>query len=210
MRTMEKTNNQVQVIGRLDGDFQYSHMMYEEVFYRNTIKTTRISGKKDIVPILVSEKILKTIQPNKGDIVEVKGHFRSYNQKDLNGRSHLILNVFVREMNILDEYNSEDENIIKITHGFICKPPIFRKTPLGRDITDLMVAVNRQYIKSDYIPCIVWNEDAVLAASLQVGDEIQFKGRIQSREYMKKFPDSGKEEERIAYEVSINKLCKIG
>ena len=97
--------------------------------------------------------------------------------------------------NPLDEYNSEDENIIKITHGFICKPPIFRKTPLGRDITDLMVAVNRQYIKSDYIPCIVWNEDAVLAASLQVGDEIQFKGRIQSREYIKKPPDSGKEEE---------------
>ena len=209
MRTMEKTNNQVQVIGRLDGDFQYSHMMYEEVFYRNTIKTTRISGKKDIVPILVSEKVLKTIQPNKGDIVEAKGHFRSYNKKDLDGRSHLILNVFVREMNILDEYNSEDENIIKIAHGFICKPPIFRKTPLGRDITDLMVAVNRQYIKSDYIPCIVWNEDAVLAASLQVGDEIQFKGRIQSREYIKKFPDSGKEEERIAYEVSISKLCKM-
>lgn len=197
-------NNKVEISGELCGRFEYSHEVYGEGFYSNKLKIDRISGESDFIPITVSERMIAVDADDwNGVLVAIKGQFRSYNKhEDRNNK--LILSVFVREIEILDELPSNNSNSI-VLDGYICKEPIYRKTPLGREIADLFLAVNRPYGKSDYIPCISWGRNARFASCFEIGNHLKICGRIQSREYRKKISDT-ETETRTAYEVSVSKL----
>ena len=201
------TNNDVRLAGKIVDGFKYSHEMYGEAFYLTTIEAKRMSGSVDEIPVTVSERLIDVTHSAIGKVVEIKGQFRSYNKHNENGTSNLILSVFARELRELEESESIDlqnDNRIHID-GYICKPPIYRKTPLGREIADILVAVNRPYGKSDYIPCIAWGRNARFAGGLEVGSHLQICGRVQSREYTKKV-DEESVEKRVAYEVSVSKI----
>lgn len=170
------------------------------------ISVSRLSDSYDVIPVMVSERLINVEEPIEGRFLVVNGQFRSYNRHEEN-KNRLLLSVFAREVFLYDE--APDESEIKPNYiyldGFVCKPPIYRKTPLGREIADLLLAVNRPYGKSDYIPCICWGRNARFAESFAVGGHIQLWGRIQSREYQKKLSET-EFEKRIAYEVSVSKL----
>ncbi|MBQ3782271.1 MAG: single-stranded DNA-binding protein [Lachnospiraceae bacterium] len=197
-------NNQVSVAGQVVSEFEFSHEVFGEGFYYLYIKVERLSESYDIIPLMISERLLDVEQDYRGKVIEVLGQFRSYNRHEAN-HNRLVLSVFAREVNISQAENAD----IKPNHiylaGYICKNPVYRKTPLGREIADLLVAVNRPYGKSDYIPCICWGRNARYAEKFQVGEHIQLWGRIQSREYQKKISET-ESERRIAYEVSVSKL----
>lgn len=197
-------NNQVSVAGEVVSDFTYSHEVFGEGFYYLYIKVGRLSESYDIIPLMISERLLDVNKDYRGQYIEVLGQFRSYNRHEAN-HNRLVLSVFAREVNLCQEEGEE----IKPNHiylaGYICKMPVYRKTPLGREIADLLVAVNRPYGKSDYIPCICWGRNARYAEKFQVGEHIQLWGRIQSREYQKKISEE-EAERRVAYEVSVSKL----
>ena len=197
-------NNQVTLSGEITSNFEFSHEIYGEGFYTAMLSVKRTSTVEDIIPIMVSERLVDVKADWTGRFVKVSGQFRSYNKHEGN-RNRLILPVFVREFEEFEELPfTEDENHISLD-GYICKPPVYRKTPLGREISDILLAVNRPYGKSDYIPCIAWYRNAVFASGLQVGTRLKIEGRIQSREYVKKISDD-KTETRTAYEVSVSKL----
>ena len=197
-------NNQVMVMGEIVSDFTYSHEIYGEGFYMVEMKVQRLSDSTDIIPIMVSERLLDVNEDYRGCIVVVSGQFRSYNRHEEH-KNKLVLSVFAREIEFLDElWESTKTNQIFLD-GYICKEPVYRKTPLGREIADLLLAVNRPYGKSDYIPCICWGRNARYASGFQVGDRCLVWGRIQSREYMKKVSED-EIERRVAYEVSVSKL----
>ena len=198
-------NNQAVLAGEAVSEFQFSHEVFGEGFYLLYLKVARLSEAGDVVPLLVSDRLINVHESILGKQLEAKGQFRSYNKHEEN-QNHLILSLFVREIRFLDEgEKSQKPNSIYLD-GFICKPPVYRMTPLGREIADLLVAVNRAYGKSDYIPCIAWGRNARFVKNLQVGDRIALSGRIQSREYQKKI---GEYEVRTmtAYEVSVSKLA---
>lgn len=195
-------NNKVFLCGRIKSEPTFSHEVMGEGFYDLLLGVQRLSGQEDDIPVTISERIMGDMPLDVGNMLGVSGQLRSYN-KIVDGRSKLVLRVFVRE---LGEGDEENPNYIEI-EGFVCKPPIFRTTPFGREICDLLVAVNRAYNKSDYIPAIAWGRNARYAENFEVGDKIVATGRIQSRTYQKVLPD-GTSEERIAYEVSIGKLEK--
>lgn len=196
--------NKVIMEGKVKGELEFSHSIYGEGFYNTYIEIPRLSEIKDVLPITISERLIKGIELKKSDNVLIDGQLRSYN-KTLNGNNKLILITFVKEIKIITQ-NQEIKNPNQIyLDGFICKKPIYRSTPFGREITDLLIAVNRPYNKSDYIPCIAWGRNARFAEKLEVGQRIKIWGRIQSREYQKKFP-SGEIINKIAYEVSISKM----
>lgn len=200
MRTT--ANNKVRIAGQILGNFEYSHTLSGESFYLGKIRTERTSGFADIVPIMVSERLVHVDCTWDGIYVEVEGQFRSYNKQE-GDRKKLMLTVFVTSLaQLQDVFFSE--NVIELD-GFVCKEPSFRTTPSGREISDLLLAVNRAYGKCDYIPCIVWGRNASFAASLGVGTRIRLEGRIQSREYKKKIGEE-EFERRVAYEVSITTL----
>ena len=195
-------NNKARIVGEIVGQFEYSHEVFGENFYIGQLKIERTSGILDFIPITVSERMVDVSADWNGIFVEIEGSFRSYNKKDEEKRK-LLLSVFVRDFNQLENasYNDNDVEL----DGYICKEVIYRKTPLGREVADLLIAVNRPYGKSDYIPCIAWGRNAVYSAELEVGTRIKLYGRIQSREYAKRI--SGTETEtRTAYEVSVSKL----
>lgn len=197
-------NNLVTVAGKVISELEYSHEVYGEGFYSFILEVPRLSDSNDKIPITISERLISRDKISKGSILEIEGQFRSYNNYTKEGNK-LILTVFAREVEVL-----EDENRIKnpnqiYLNGYICKKPIYRTTPFGREITDLLLAVNRPYNKSDYIPCIAWGRNARYSANLSVGDNIKLWGRIQSREYQKKC-SSGEIITKIAYEVSISKM----
>lgn len=200
-------NNQVTLSGEIVENFKFSHEIFGEGFYTAMLASERTSGKKDIIPIMVSDRFVDTGADWIGRFVKISGQFRSYSRHE-EGRNRLVLSVFAQEFEDITEYQIEFEfrhdNEIFID-GCICKPPIYRKTPLGREITDILLAVNRPYGKSDYIPCICWGRNARYISGFNVGDNVQFWGRIQSREYTKKISENDVEE-RIAYEVSVNKM----
>ena len=197
-------NNKVTVIGEIISDFSFSHETYGEKFYTFGVSAARTSGYEDVIPVMISERLIDTQQSYIGQYVQIEGHFRSYNRHE-NGENRLILSVFVVEYSFIDAVvTGESCNQIEL-NGYICKQPTYRKTPLGREISDVLLAVNRNYGKSDYIPCITWGRNARFTAGLTVGTEIQVFGRIQSREYVKKISET-EAEHRIAYEVSISKL----
>ena len=197
-------NNVVQLSGIVAEEPVYSHSVFGEGFYETKVEVERLSGQKDLIPVTVSERLLGGGEFDKGSYVGISGQFRSYN-KLADGRSRLMLTVFVRETGAELMPNT---NKIELT-GFICKPPIYRTTPFKREIADILIAVNRAYNKSDYIPCIAWGRNARFADSLAVGDKVELTGRIQSREY-KKTDASGAEIIRTAYEISVNRLSYAG
>lgn len=198
-----KMTNQAIVAGEVISDFQFSHEIFGEGFYRLRIKVKRLSDAFDEIPLLISDRLVDVNQSYIGKKLEAKGQFRSYNKHE-NERNHLILSLFVRELEWIDSYENHKPNYIMLD-GYICKEPIYRMTPLGREICDILLAVNRAYGKSDYIPCICWGRNARFAGNLEIGSHIQVLGRIQSRKYQKKM---GENEVicRIAYEISVNKL----
>ena len=207
----EQENNKVTLGGEIVRNFEFSHEVYGEGFYTAMLASERTSGKKDIIPIMVSERIVDAEADWIGLNVDISGQFRSYNKHE-NGRRHLELSVFVREFEDITEerdFGIEDENFIFLD-GYICKPPIYRKTPLGREIADILLAVNRPYGKSDYVPAICWGKNARFASGLGVGTRLQIDGRIQSRIYHKKMENGEPEPiERTAYEVSASKLTVV-
>ena len=197
-------NNQVSIAGKVASGFQFSHEVFGEGFYILDVEVKRLSDSSDIIPLMVSERLMDVTRDYRGTYIEVIGQFRSYNKHEQE-KNKLVLSVFVREVKVCEEdYESLKPNSIFLD-GYICKPPIYRKTPLGREIADLLLAVNRPYGKSDYIPCISWGRNARFAEKFTVGGHIHIWGRIQSREYQKKISDSDVER-RIAYEVSVSKL----
>lgn len=200
--------NMVNIIGKVIGEKEFSHEMYGEGFYTFDLEVSRLSDQSDILPITVSERILIDSELKQGDYVVVQGQLRSYNRY-IDGRNRLVLTIFARELYIPED-EEELTNLLKKPNeiyldGFICKSPIYRTTPFGREITDLLVAVNRPYNKSDYIPSIAWGRNARFCEKLKVGDHIKLWGRIQSRDYQKKKED-GEVESKVAFEVSISKL----
>jgi primosomal replication protein N len=195
--------NAVEIVGEVCADFEYSHEVFGEKFYRSAVRTPRLSDSWDEVPIMVSERLLPMEASYRGQILRVVGQFRSYNRHE-EGRSKLILSVFAREVEFPESPSQECPNRIYLD-GYICKPPIYRKTPLGREICDLLIAVNRSYHKSDYIPTIVWGRSARFAGGRNVGDRVRLWGRIQSRTYQKRLGEH-RTEGRVAYEVSVSKI----
>lgn len=197
-------NNQVSIAGEIISEFRFSHDVFGEGFYSLDVRVGRLSSSNDVIPLMISERILDVEQDLRGKFIEVTGQFRSYNRHE-ESRNRLVLSVFVREADIFDEDQEFEKPNYIFLDGFICKQPIYRKTPLGREIADLLLAVNRPYGKSDYIPCICWGRNARYAEKFQIGGHIQLWGRIQSREYQKKTGET-EVEKRIAYEVSVCKL----
>ncbi len=202
MNYVTEKNNKVCVMGEIVSDAVFSHEVYGEGFYEFYVRVLRLSGQADILPVTLSERLIRDGMLAKGKTICALGQFRSYNKIE-NEKSRLMLTVFVREL--LDELPDRNPNSILLS-GYICKPPIYRTTPFNREIADLLVAVNRAYNKSDYIPCIAWGRNARFVKNLNVGDKIAISGRIQSREYQKKISDT---ETRVmtAYEVSVSKLA---
>ena len=197
-------NNQVTIMGEIVSEFSYSHEIFGEGFYMVDVKCQRLSECYDIIPVMVSERLLDVTQKYNGMLISVNGQFRSYNRHE-ETRNRLVLSIFVRELQFLDDYMEENSTNQIFLDGYICKPSIYRKTPLGREIADILIAVNRPYGKSDYIPCIAWGRNARFAAGFEVGTHIQIYGRIQSREYTKKINEE-ECERRTAYEVSVSKI----
>lgn len=199
--------NKVVVVGKVNSTIEFSHEMYGEGFYQFDLEVPRLSETVDILPVTISERLMVDLELKPGVYVEIKGQLRSYNRY-IDNVSRLILTIFARDIRGIDEEGVDEAlrapNKIFLD-GYICKEPIYRTTPFGREITDLLVAVNRSYNKSDYIPCIAWGRNARFCEKLLVGDHIKLWGRIQSRDYQKKYED-GTVETKTAYEVSISKL----
>lgn len=210
MNTNYSENNQLVLIGKVTSEKRFSHEIYGEKFYIFDLSVPRLSGNADNIPITISERLLVEEDLEIGKNVIIEGQFRSYNSYE-NEKNRLVLTVFAKEI----KFGNEDEEEFKpskenssnevILDGFICKKPIYRKTPFGREIADVLLAVNRAYNKSDYIPCIAWGRNARFCENIPVGTEVRIIGRVQSRQYEKKYED-GTSEIRIAYEVSVASL----
>jgi len=200
--------NKIYIAGEIISDFSYSHTVCGEAFCIFEIKTDRLSGKSDIITATISERLLDYYCLHRGDFVGISGQIRSYNKKNPDMTNKLFITVFVKDIvtgNKISEHNFSNEVSLE---GYICKPPKYRVTPLGRDITDILLAVNRAYHKSDYIPLIVWGRNAKYAGTLETGNKIYACGRLQSREYEKISP-SGESIIKVAYEVSLNNIERI-
>ncbi len=210
MDTNYSENNQLVLVGKVTSEKRFSHEIYGEKFYIFDLSVPRLSGNADIIPITISERLLIEESLDVGKNVIIEGQFRSYNSYE-NERNKLVLTVFAKEIKFANEEDEEfkpsKENVsneVTLT-GYICKKPIYRKTPFGREIADLLLAVNRAYNKSDYIPCIAWGRNARFCENVPVGTEVRIVGRVQSRQYEKKYED-GTSEVKVAYEVSIASL----
>lgn len=200
-------NNRVCIIGEIVSEFTFSHEVFGEGFYIANVSVNRLSDMVDVIPLMISERLIDVTKDYRGMKIEVAGQFRSYNRHE-GTKNKLVLSIFVRELRFLedDEMPEEQSKSNQIfLDGYVCKPPIYRKTPLGREIADILVAVNRPYGKSDYIPCIAWGRNARFAGGLEVGSHLQVSGRVQSREYTKKIGED-EVERRVAYEVSVSKI----
>ena len=213
MDTNYLENNYLTLVGKVTGEKKFSHEIYGESFYIFNLVIPRLSGNSDIIPITISERLIKEDTLQEGKQLLIKGQFRSYNSYE-NEKNRLILTVFAKDIVELEEKEDQEENeMVKkdtITNevvlvGYICKKPIYRQTPFGREISDILLAVNRAYNKSDYIPCIAWGRNARFCQNLEVGSQVKVIGRVQSRTYEKKHED-GTVETRIAYEVSVGSL----
>ena len=197
-------NNQVSMIGEIVSEFTFSHEVFGEGFYMLDLSVKRLSDSSDIIPVMISERLVDVTEDYVGEFIRVSGQFRSYNRHE-EKKNRLVLSVFARELEFIDEEVENAKTNQIFLDGYICKTPVYRKTPLGREIADLLIAVNRPYGKSDYIPCICWGRNARFASSFEVGGHAQIWGRIQSREYVKKL-DEFVSEKRVAYEVSVSKM----
>lgn len=196
------TNNQVTIAGEVVGKFIFNHEVWGEGFYTTDIRVRRESGIDDVIPVMVSERLMDVTQDYTGQYMAILGQFRSFNHNEGEKRK-LKLTVFAIEVEIVEEMFVMTNAIY--LEGYLCKAPNYRVTPLGREIADVLLAVNRPYGKTDYIPCIVWGRNARYMEKLQVGQNLKIEGRIQNREYRKVLED-GTAEVRVAYEVSINRF----
>lgn len=194
-------NNNVILWGKVKSEPEFSHTVIGENFYEFDLEVPRLSDSSDIIPITISEKLFKKDELKPNAIISLNGQFRSYN-KLVDGKSKLMLTVFVRELVQVD--TNQNPNIINLK-GFLCKEPVFRTTPFKREICDILLAVNRAYNKSDYIPCIAWGRNARFVKDLPVGTKLDIEGRIQSRVYQKKLSDD-EIVNKTAYEISISKI----
>jgi single-stranded DNA-binding protein len=202
------TSNTVVLIGEIVSGFTYNHEVYGEGFYLMDLAVKRLSDQVDVIPVMVSDRLLDVDKDYVGQTISVSGQYRSFNVTKGNKKG-LSLSVFATEIYFLrsDLVDATKSNSIYL-NGFLCKAPVYRETPLGREITDMLIAVNRPYGKSDYIPCIVWGRNARYAAGFEVGSAVEITGRIQSREYQKRL-EGGSVETRVAYEVSVSKINLI-
>ena len=200
-------NNQVTVMGEIASEFEFSHEVFGEGFYMLELLVKRLSDSFDRIPVMISERLIDVTQDYRGEFIQISGQFRSYNRHE-EKKNRLVLSVFAREAAFVEAEDDKVKSNQILLDGFICKPPVYRKTPLGREIADMLVAVNRPYGKSDYIPCISWGRNARFASNFEVGSRVQIWGRIQSREYVKKLEDD-RTEKRTAYEVSVSKMEAI-
>ena len=210
MNTNYLENNHLILVGKVTSDKRFSHEIYGEKFYIFDLEVPRLSGNADIIPITISERLLEAEDLQIGKKIIVEGQFRSYNSYQ-NERNKLVLTVFAKDVKFVENQEEEIQaskdfvsNEVTL-NGYICKKPIYRQTPFGREIADLLLAVNRAYNKSDYIPCIAWGRNARFCENIEVGTEVKIVGRVQSRSYEKKYED-GTSEMKIAYEVSISSL----
>lgn len=202
MNYVTEKNNKVCFTGEIVSDAVFSHEVYGEGFYEFFVRVMRLSGQADVLPVTISERLIEGADLEKGKTICAIGQFRSYNKIE-NGKSRLMLTVFVREL--VDDSGDKNPNSILLS-GYICKPPVYRTTPFNREIADVLIAVNRAYNKSDYIPCIAWGRNARFVKNLKVGDRVAISGRIQSREYQKKLSET-EMKTMTAYEVSVSKLA---
>lgn len=203
--------NAINLVGVVEREPEYSHEVFGEGYYIFMIKCSRTSGNKDVLPVMISDRLTDINEIKVGQVVTVSGQIRSFNKHTDNMKSKLILSVFTKEFEVLTqdpEELPEDNTNMVILDAYICKPPIYRCTPKGREIADILVAVNRPYGKTDYIPCIAWGRNARFVGGLETGEHIQIQGRFQSREYSKKISDN-EVETRTAYEVSVSKIDYI-
>ena len=210
MNTNYLENNHLVLVGKVTSDKRFSHEIYGEKFYIFDLAVPRLSGNADIIPITVSERLLSINELQIDSKITVEGQFRSYNSYE-NEKNKLVLTVFAKDIKFVEDQESEIEvskdvvsNEVTL-NGYICKKPIYRQTPFGREISDLLLAVNRAYNKSDYIPCIAWGRNARFCENIPVGTEVKIIGRVQSRTYEKKYED-GRVETKVAYEVSVSSL----
>lgn len=204
MNYEQLNNNKLQLSGVITKSPVFSHEVFGEGFFETEIAVQRLSEQEDIIPITISDRLLTQHNVKVGSRISVVGQFRSYNKLD-NNKSRLLLTAFVRDF--VEENEIENPNLIEIT-GYICKTPIYRTTPFKREICDVLIAVNRSYNKSDYIPCILWGRNARFVQNLQVGEKLSIVGRIQSRKYVKNYGEDNIEE-RTAYEVSASRVNLI-
>ena len=210
MNTNYSDNNHIVLVGKVTSDKRFSHEIYGEKFYIFDLAVPRLSGNADIIPITVSERLLSINELKIDSKIIVEGQFRSYNSYE-NERNRLVLTVFAKDIKFVENQEEEIEvskDVVSnevILNGYICKKPIYRQTPFGREISDLLLAVNRAYNKSDYIPCIAWGRNARFCENIPVGTEVKIVGRVQSRTYEKKY-DDGRVETKVAYEVSVSSL----
>ncbi len=217
MDTNYLENNYLTLVGKVTSEKQFSHEIYGERFFTFDLSIPRLSGNADIIPVTVSERLLTDDMMTMGTKLLIKGQFRSYNSYE-NEKNKLILTVFAKDIEKLEDEteNSESSEVNEFVKkdmvtnevvliGYICKKPIYRQTPFGREIADILLAVNRAYNKSDYIPSIAWGRNAKFCQNLEVGTEVKIVGRIQSRNYEKKYED-GTVVKKVAYEVSIGSL----
>lgn len=210
METSILENNSLTLVGKITDEKRFSHEIYGEKFYSFDLSVPRLSGNADIIPVTISERLFKEDELVVDKKVKINGQFRSYNNYE-GERNRLVLTVFAKDIEYLE---NQDEEVVAsrdfisnevILIGYICKTPIYRQTPFGREITDVLLAVNRAFNKSDYIPCIAWGRNARFCSKMVVGTEVKVTGRVQSRAYEKKHED-GTSEQRIAYEVSVSNL----
>ena len=210
MNTNYLENNHLVLVGKVTSDKRFSHEIYGEKFYIFDLAVPRLSGNADIIPITVSERLLSINELKIDSKIIVEGQFSSYNSYE-NERNRLVLTVFAKDIKFVENQEEEIEvskDVVSnevILNGYICKKPIYRQTPFGREISDLLLAVNRAYNKSDYIPCIAWGRNARFCENIPVGTEVKIVGRVQSRTYEKKY-DDGRVETKVAYEVSVSSL----
>lgn len=210
MDTIYSENNHIVLVGKVTSEKRFSHEIYGEKFYIFNLNVPRLSGNDDVIPVTVSERLIPNNDLALNSKITIEGQFRSYNNYT-EGRNKLVLTVFAKDLRFLEDQETEVEAKKDFTSnevtliGYICKKPIYRQTPFGREIADILLAVNRAYSKSDYIPCIAWGRTARFCENMEVGTEIKLIGRVQSRKYEKKYED-GTVEEKIAYEVSVSSL----
>ena len=199
--------NLIELRGRIAGEFSFSHEVYGEGFYNFSVEAPRLSEASDILPVTISERLIDGLDLSSGTMVDISGQVRSYNNyiQEAN-KNRLIITVFARTVEVLAEGDAIGKNPNSVSlNGFICKKPVFRQTPFGREIADILLAVNRSYNKSDYVPCICWGRNAKFASTLEVSDNVKISGRLQSRIYQKKYED-GTVEDKTAYEISVSKI----
>ena len=199
-------NNQVVIMGEIVSPFTFSHQVFGEGFYLVDVMVKRLSESQDIIPVMVSERLVDVSQDYQGEWICISGQFRSYNRHE-EKKNRLVLSVFARELSFVEEEDDSVKSNQIYLDGYICKPPVYRRTPLGREICDVMLAVPRPYHRTDYIPCILWGRTAMAAAEYPIGTELTLTGRLQSRTYLKNLGETS--ETRTAYELSVSACERI-